>query len=162
MTLQLVETVTLASSASSIEFTSIPQDGVDLVIFGSLRNAIDGSDFKIVLNNTNLGFSTVYLRATDSQSVSAGSQTDNEFRAINRSGSTANTFSSTQLYISNYTSVTNKSISYESVGENNGTAPMAISASSFSTSVGITTVKLDSLNLLNFVAGSTASLYKIS
>ena len=29
---QLIETITLASSASSIEFTSIPQDGVDLVI----------------------------------------------------------------------------------------------------------------------------------
>jgi hypothetical protein len=38
MAMELIETVELASAASSIEFTSIPQDGVDLLVLDFGQN----------------------------------------------------------------------------------------------------------------------------
>jgi hypothetical protein len=76
---------------------------------------------------------------------------------------TANTFGSASLTISNYTSSQNKSISSDSVSENNGTVGyQQIAAMSFTSSSAITSLTVVSYSTNNLLEYSTASLYKIT
>jgi len=165
---ELIETIEVGSGgASSIEFTSIPQDGVDLVLKGSIRG--DFANYVTNLawtlnNNTSATYSFVSLRGiAGSINTQANSQTSNGYPIQPNGGtSTSNTFGSFSFYVSNYTSSTDKSISYDSVSENNSSdALQAIVANSVNITTGITSIELfpASDNLLQY---STASLYKIT
>ena len=163
MGMQLIETIEVGSGgAASIEFTGIPQDGVDLLLVFSVRREIDNSLFYYSLNNDYLGadvYSEVYLRGNGSAVSTASFSTSVLQTDVPKSSYTSNTFSSSQVYISNYTSSTNKSISVESVAENNATASFQdIRAATYATSSPITRIGIDT----GMVQYSTASLYKIT
>ncbi len=160
MTMTLIETKTLGTAAASIEFTSIPQDYTDLVILSSSRssrtaqindqmniklNGIDGS-MRNLFGNGSAVFSQAPAQMTAFMSTDLA---------------TASTFSNDSIYVANYTSSTNKSLSIDSVTENNATAAIqAIGAGLWSNTAAVTSITFTPING-NFVAGSTMSLYGI-
>jgi len=148
-----------SGGAASIEFTSIPQDGVDLVLKISIRDG-GSNQYRIQFNgDTGSNYPYVLLYGNGSSAVN-DSGTNGPFDFMTLSTDTANTFSNSELYISNYTSSANKSMSLDSVTENNGTtAYAAIQAAVWENTNAITSIKL---NNVNAVEHSTASLYKIT
>ena len=160
MTMTLIETKTLGTAASAIEFTSIPQDGTDLLLVASIR-AVDEQLVSVFnLNGSTTGFTSRYLMGNGS---SVESSTFTRFWAAIPYGSfTSNTFGNAQMYIPNYAGSTNKSVSADSVSENNATTSyQQISAHLWSNTAAITSVAI-SANAGNLAAGSTISLYKIT
>lgn len=164
MSLTHIETIELTSSAASIEFTSIPQDGTDLVLLASAKGTevqdAGGQLFSIFLNNDSSG-SYINLRGyNESVNVSTASALRFHFQPSNF---TANTFGNASIYISNYASSNTKSISVDTVAENNGTKyEMEIASMSSSLATGVTSIKLDLEVTGNIDAGSSFSLYKIT
>lgn len=116
-TYTLIASVTVGSGgAQSMAFTSIPQTYTDLLLRVSARNT-----------NNNYGGYTVYRTVIGTRfegkflswdSSSAGSGFTSEF-FFPGSSNDANVFSNDDLYIPNYTSSNNKSMSAESIVENN-------------------------------------------
>ena len=166
MAYELIETIEVgAGGASSIEWTGIPQDGVDLVCVLSSRNTSNGDLVGIHFNGTS-GF-TNYAGISlygNGASVSSTSGNINYTTAVNASSTTANTFSNSSWHISNYTISQAKSISSDSVVEENVSSSsdlaQTISAMSWSITDPITALKLSPFSN-NFAQYSTASLYKI-
>lgn len=157
MAMELIETIEVgAGGAASIEFTSIPQDGVDLLLLVSDRTSATGG-FLTINGSAISAFSAVYLQGNGSGSSS--STATNALVIGGFTSYTANTFGSGQVYVSNYTSTTNKSISIEGVSENNATSSLQrITAASYSTSSAVTSIGLTNATFSQY---STASLYKI-
>lgn len=162
--MELIQTITLTGSAASIEFTSIPNDGTDLLVLCSLRNA-DGfgltiGNWFVDLNSSGTG-SKRSLWGTGG-SVQSYTASGGEINGINASSSTANTFSNHAIYIPNYAGSANKSISIDNVSENNATsAYQVLTAGLWSNSAAVTSVKIRP-EYGTLVANSTASLYKIT
>jgi len=167
-TFTLISSVTVGGGGSAvIEFTSIPQTYTDLQILLSVRSstAAGNSNCFIYLNGT---FGTSYAQqrlSGDGSNVVSDSQTSypwvDMINAIPNATYTANTFGSAQIYIPNYASSNNKSLSVDFVGENNSTTSyIYITAGLFQNSSGITSITIDGTD--NFVQYSTAYLYGIS
>jgi hypothetical protein len=163
---QLIETIEVGSGgAASIEFTGIPQDGVDLVVLASLRNTI-GTDIRGINlyfnSDTGSNYSYLSLKGDGSAASSSnGTATALEVGWMPGATTTANTFGSAKIYISNYTSGTAKSTSSDAVTENNGTTAYAsLFANSWSGTAAITSITIDSSG--DIEEYSTASLYKIT
>jgi len=175
MTYQLIETKTRGTAAASIEFTSSPQDGTDLVALTSLR--ADLSTFVGSLriefnNNTSSIYSVrqlqaVYPAGPNSVTNPNGVTTASIVGYTPGASQTADTFSNASITIPNYTGSTNKSFSVDSVSETNATfsnteiVGLHISAGLFSSTAAITSIKFSLLSG-NLVAGSIISLYKIT
>jgi len=164
MGMQLIETIEVGSGgAASIEFTGIPQDGVDLKLVVSARNtqAVIYSYLFLSFNGSSSNFSSRFLDGNGSIADSgtwANAVVDNSVVGAN---ATANTFSNVQIYIPNYTSSNFKSISNDSVTENNAsTAYQQIHAGLWSNTAAITSIGMTSGG--NFVEFTTASLYKVT
>lgn len=162
MTMTLVETVTVGSGgASSIEFTSIPQDADDLLLVFSGR-AANFAPLIRINNNSSAVYTYRYLRGTGSSVTSSTDGTTDGIynqRITTITSATANTFGNGSLYFANYTSSANKSISIDGVSENNATeAFQTISAVSVADTNPITSILISQ----SLVEHSTASLYKIT
>ena len=166
MTMTLIETITVGSGgASSIEFTGIPQDGVDLMILISGRGSRSATDsqLRVAFNSDTASNYDVVKLTGESGSVtsSAFNFTSAIFGEMSAATATANTFGSSSAYVSNYTSSAAKSISTDSVTENNATQnKITIAAASWSGTAAITSLLLTTN--VSFVEHSTASLYSIS
>ena len=160
MTMQLIETKTLGTAAASIEFTSIPQDGTDLLILTSVRdNGGVGQATNISFNGSTSNFSSRYLYGSGS---SASSGTLARYVGSTRSDNTVNTFNNTSIYIPNYSGATQKSYSVDNVTENNAAASdQNIIAGLWADTAAITSLTI-SPNANSWVADSTISLYKIT
>jgi len=169
MGMQLIETIEVgAGGAASIEFTSIPQDGVDLVLKVSTRCSSTAVLLEMQFNaDTSASYAYRWLRGTGSATSSgnAGSGYPSTYAMIgwvNGSSATANTFNNQEAYIPNYSGSAIKSFSSDAVDENNATASyQTIQAGGWNNTSAITSVKLF-LNAGNFAQYSTASLYKIT
>ena len=161
--MQLIETIEVgAGGAASIEFTGIPQDGVDLLVLASVRNDIaSGLAWGGVVEINSTGGSYIELQGTGT-STSSGSGAFIPLR-MTTDTATANTFNSVALRVANYTSAAAKSISSDQVFENNATEARQylIAATTTSTSA-VTSISLNAAGTANFVQYSTASLYKIT
>ena len=165
MAYELIETIEVgAGGAASIEFTSIPQDGVDLLLVLSLRatDAVGPVESYILINNSTAGYAGRNLRGSGS-AASSGSTATNKMQAgyapVPAGNQTANTFSNESVYFGNYASSVAKSASTDAVGENNAaTAYQSISANSWSGTDPITALKIYYSTWAEY---STASLYKI-
>lgn len=160
-----IQTVTVtAATSASIEFTNIPQNYTDLKILISARGTEtrnnSGMLLKVEFNGNTSNYSRRSVYNLDG-SVSSSSANDSVFAYLQASNWTASTFDNTELYIPNYTSSNNKSVSSDSVTENNGTGVvLGLSAGLWSNSAAITSVKLTPY-AGNFVQYSTATLYGI-
>jgi len=151
-----------AGGASSIDFTSIPSTYTDLVLVCSLRVSRAS-----VVNNTVIKFngsSTSYSeRVLYGNGSSAGSYSDTQIYDVNNAAnSTASTFANSQFYIPNYAGSTNKSVSNDSVSETNATAATAqLVAGLWSNTSAITSISLTDYSGTNFAQYSTAYLYGV-
>ena len=166
MGMQLIETIEVgAGGAASIEFTGIPQDGVDLVLKVSSRSTTTSTLSRFTINNdTTASYTPLNLRGNGSTVSSSSFAPLNNPFAFEQSTSayTANTFGNGEMYLSNYTSATNKSISHDLVSENNDTtAYQNLTATSYATTNAITSIQLFQTSG-DFAEYSTASLYKIT
>jgi hypothetical protein len=163
-TYTLISSVTVGSGgAANIEFTSIPSTYTDLVLKLSGRsNRSATTEFlSINFNSSASNFSNIYLEATGT-TVYSGSFAG-YIGSIPAATATANTFGSFEIYIPNYAGSNSKSISSDSVSENNlNLAYSDLIAGLWSQTAAITSVKLVTNNASNFVQYSTAYLYGIS
>jgi hypothetical protein len=165
MSFELIESKTLGTAQASIEFTSIPQDGTDLLVLTSLRFDIDLGDVNLKVNGSTSGYSMRHLYGTGSSVASSNNSSGSFIWATfaNFLSLTASTFSNGQLYLPNYSGATNKSVSIESATENNGTFSYhGITAGVWANTDAITSLLFSGGGSGNFVAGSTISLYKIT
>jgi hypothetical protein len=151
-------------------FTSIPQTFTDLLVVGVSRvsNSAVTTPLSVQFNNSGgTAYSTRRLYGGDgvagSDSFSGNPQM---LLGFNNTGlQTANTFSSTEIYISNYSSTTvNKSVSCTSVMENNasGSSYIVASAGLWANTSAITLVTLFDNNAFQFVSGTQFFLYGIT
>jgi hypothetical protein len=157
--MKLIQTVTVGT-ASSIVLSSIPQDFTDLVVLMSVRNAGANNQFGIKINTSSANFTGRFLRGTGTGTEST--TVNNELGFTSGAAHTSNTFGNASIYIPNYTGSANKTISTDSVSENNGTEGLStISANLWSQTAAITQIELYALVGNNFEPNSTISLYGI-
>jgi hypothetical protein len=158
-----IQTITLATTSATIDFTNIPQTYTDLLLVISSRTT-NVSDYPTVtnisFNGSTSNFSGVYL---ENASGTVGAFTDQPRMVALSPGAntTSNTFGNSQCYIANYTSSNNKAFNAEAVGENNGTRSyMELISNLWSNSAAITSISLTPASA-SFAANSTATLYGI-
>jgi hypothetical protein len=143
-TFELISSVNLTSSASTINFTSIPSTFTDIVLLFSARQTgfADISDgVYIAFNGSTSGFTGKYLQGSGTSAASG-----NLARFIGGTpgdSATANTFSNTMVYIPNYAGSTNKSFSVDYTIENNATTSyIGMVAGLWSNTAAITSIAL--------------------
>ena len=163
-----IQTVTVgAGGAASIDFTNIPQTYTDLVVQVSGRGTGAGGEVSATLqfNNNSSNYSSRWLRGNGA-AASSGSDTygtdEIYLFEMPAASATASTFQNGSIYIPNYTSSNNKSVSVDSVSENNATTAWAyLTAGLWSNSAAVTSIKL-LLQVGNFAQYSTATLYGVT
>lgn len=164
-TYTLIDQTTLGSSQASIDFTSITADYTDLqlLIFPRVTENNVAVNLYGKFNSSSSGYTNKrlygYGSGTGSDSDPSGG---NAFSLglINGAASTSNTFGNISLYIPNYASSNYKSLSVDSVGEENGTSPFAtLAAGLWSNTSAITAISIYAST--DLVAGSSAYLYGI-
>jgi hypothetical protein len=161
--MKLIETKTLGAATAEISFTSIPQDGTDLLVFASLRGdrAAAATSAFLKINTSTSNFTIRRLYGNGSSPVS-DFLTSGAYGFVPTNTSTASTFGNNLFYFPNYTSSLNKSFSVDSVTENNAIqAFQTIAAGLWSQTAAITGLGF-TLDTSNIIAGSTISLYKIT
>jgi hypothetical protein len=167
--MKLIATQTVTTAGPSITFSDIPQNFTDLVVKISGRASGGGGtrdDLRVTING-DAGSNYAYRRIIgyDGSSVAsdAGTGTPSALAVVNitGNGATANTFSNTELYFSNYTSASSKAFSTDATAENNSASSyiMGIIAQRYTTSSPITSISFAPNT--DFVIGSTISLYGI-
>jgi hypothetical protein len=172
----LIERIELASNAASITFSSIPADYTDLLVKLSFRSTgtaaydpillrFNGSDtgYSGRVLETSVGFYTtseVVTTATSAQATGTWARITGT--GVSTDGHTANTYGNAQILIPSYRSSAYKSVSCDTVGENNATqAPLEITANLWSNTAVITSLSLALKD--GFIKQySSASLYGIT
>lgn len=158
---KLAEVTVGSGGTSAIAFNNIPQNYTDLVIKLSTRDAsasIQG-DCIITFNGSSSGYSqrVVYGSGTGTASIT---ETSVKFRTVG-ANATASTFDNTELYIPNYSSSNNKSVSIDNVTENNSSSAFAaLVASLWSNVTAISSISI-APGTANFSQYSTATLYGV-
>ena len=155
-----IATVTVgAGGSSTMTFSSIPSTYTDLQMNFSIRNTGDFNTVGLTINGVSTNQTTRRVVGTGS---AAQSSTYTEVQD-NASTTTANTFASGSLYIPNYTSSNNKSMSFDIVSENNATQAYAtLEAWLWSQTSAITSLGFSGLYGGTLAQYSTATLYGIS
>jgi hypothetical protein len=170
-TYTLIKGETLASSAASYTFTAIPSTFTDLVLRYSARhnNAFSISQVLITFNGdtaANYSETVVYGTSTAAASGRQSGMSAIDFNYVDADSATANTFSSNELYIPNYTISANKPMSWAGVTENNATtnnsAVIVANASLWRNTATISSITLTAAASRNFLTGSSFYLYGIS
>lgn len=123
-----IASVTVGSGgAATIGFSSIPNTYTDLLLVGSLRTSDNPGypwgDTIVSFNNVTTNRSQRGVYGTGSSTASFNN--NSIFGRVSNSNATASTFGSFQMYVPNYTSSNYKSVSIDSVSENNGTSALA-------------------------------------
>ena len=167
-TYKAIATVTVGSGgAANIEFTSIPGTYTDLLVKLSLRQTISSTRgaLNVTFNSNTSNYSWKELRNNDgtAQSTSGSAQSYLDAGRGVGDNATASTFSSTEIYIPNYASSNNKSVSIDSVTENNSSSDyyQNLNAGLWSNSAAITSIKIEPSSTYNWKQYSTATLYGI-
>lgn len=162
-----IQSTTLTTSTASVTFSNIPQTYTDLVLRCSTRNDVAAESATLIFNFNN-DSSTIYsftrLRGSGSAASSANSILGTRANGgiINGNTSTSNTFSSTELYLPNYTVSQNKQVAVFTAQENNNTAAFLDNlANLYSATTAITRIDIACISG-NFLSGSTFHLYGIS
>jgi len=162
-TFELIASSTVGSGgAATIDFTSIPSTYTDLCLKTSLRQSIAGTWEAITIDFNGLTTNQTQRVLYTGDGTSASSLSGSRINAwINGSTSTGSTFSNSEFYIPNYAGSNNKSMSIDSVSENNGTvAFLSINADLWAASAAINRITINP-NTGTFVQYSTAYLYGV-
>ena len=127
LTYQLISSVTVGSGgASSITFSSIPATYTDLIVKISARtnwsDGVNADGINIRPNGSTTNRTAKRLYGSGS---AAGSDSNINPIAASNASSTASTFGNAEIYISNYASSNNKSMSVDGVSETNATTTYA-------------------------------------
>lgn len=152
-----------AGGASSIDFTSIPGTYTDLVVKVSLRTDNTDAQGLVWFNNdtTALNYSRIRLIGEGSGAPSSASASDSKWLFVNDSSKTSSTFGNGEIYVPNYTSSNQKSVSVDAVQENNATYTIdGLYAGKWSGTSAINRVTV-AAQTGNFVQYSTAYLFGI-
>ena len=168
-TYTLISSVTVgAGGASTIDFTSIPQTYTDLLMVLSARvgRATSASTICLTFNGSGSSYSQKNLDGNGASATSSSltSNSNITYMEVPAASATANTFGNHLIYIPNYTGSTYKSVSTDTVSENNGTTAYAnFNAALWSNTAAITSISWNEPNGgSSFVQYSTAYLYGIS
>ena len=173
MAYELIETleVTNASGVASIQFSTIPQTGAELLLVCSPRSNNSGNATSLGIRfngDSGANYDRRNLRGEPSGTItqtSFGSNNLSISSPVVSASATANTFGNIEIRIANYTSNSDKAISVDSVGANDSTANFAsfqtITSGIYSNTTPITSVEF-SVSTDNFLQYTTASLYIIS
>jgi hypothetical protein len=156
-------TVTAAGGAATIEFTAIPQTYTDLVLTLSARStyAAAGDDLYLYFNGvvTNRSGRFVYGNGVSAAATSVSDHAG----TMTADSATANVFGNTIIYFPNYTTANFKSLSSDSVSENNATTAYAdLTAGLWSSTAAITSIQIPTAGGRGvWKQYSSASLYGI-
>lgn len=163
---RLIAKQTLLENSTSVVFSNIPQIYTDLLICCSARSngTLDFGNFTLAFNGSTSNFTMRRMFGTGSSAVSDSLVA---VGATNQSGtSTANTFASNEIRISNYAGSTAKPFMVIFAQENTGTqAYPGMNAGLWSDTSAITSITLGpptQNSATTFLAGSTFSLYGIA
>jgi hypothetical protein len=119
----LAESTVGAGGTSAITFNNIPQNYTDLVvkISGRTTEAANFTTIVLTFNGSASGYSRRFIQGYNSSIASSqgSSETSLNLGYINGNNSTASTFGSMEIYIPNYTSANNKSVSIDAAQEIN-------------------------------------------
>lgn len=163
-----IATVTVgAGGSATIDFTSIPQTYTDLLVKMSTRTNGTGGNLRNTLAGITSGvYSEKALYGSGSGSAASFGNTSQAFSATiytDNTNHTASTFASSEWYIPNYTTATNKSFSTDSVVESNAVGVLAVlGAGLMANTSAVTSISIASISPDVFVQYSTATLYGIS
>lgn len=167
-TYTLISSNVLASSAASVTFSSIPATYTDLVLRFSARcdNASTSLTVYATYNSLTSGYSRTMLRGNGATATSVRGSSESSFSGFgfaNGDTSTANTFSSGEIYIPSYTASQSKPSSAFTAWEDNATTAFIYADAFLQTSTdAITSITLDPESTNNFKSGSSFYLYGIS
>ena len=162
MSMTLIAHTELGSAQATIEFTSIPATFTDLQLVVSARaDSSTSAIFRVSFNGVTTNLSDRKLTGAGSGTPSSGTSSNIE-PVITPSDATSGVFGSSLIYIANYSGTNAKSISVDSVTENNATtAYQRLVAGLFNTSSAITSIQLNNPSG-NFAQYSSATLYGIT
>lgn len=167
-TMKKIQSVTVGSGGqANIEFTNIPGTFDDLLLKISARESGGNLVIQTFYLNNDTGNNYSYRRiqgaGSGTPNTALGSSVSTlDMAVIPGSGDTASTFGSAEYYIANYTSSSAKSISSDSVTENNGTtAYQRLGAGLWTGTSAITSIKFAPAGTATFLQHSTATLYGI-
>jgi hypothetical protein len=165
-TYQLISSITVGATAvASVEFTSIPATYTDLVVVLSGRSdttrASDGGYAVMSFNGSTANMTSRYLY---NYNGSLASGTGTNILGWNvPSDYTANTFGNSSWYITNYASSNYKSVSVDTLSENNSSNILSgFTSALWSSTSAITSIKISNEAAAKFVQYTTAHLYGIS
>lgn len=166
-TYNLISATTLNTTTATVTLSAIPATYTDLALLISARCNGTTTIINVRFNSdsTANNYSSLVLRGTGSSvtSFSYDSTRTSLFQqdGVNPNTTTANAFSSSQLYIPSYTSNYSKSISgYTVVEDNATTAYVDVIAHLWTPTSAITSISLFAQSD-SFVSGSTFFLYGI-
>ena len=166
----LISSQTLASSAASVTFSSIPATYTDLVLRLSARTdngAVNDGIIMTINSTAGTAYSKTTLLGNGATATSTRSSSTNAFgtspNGATGSTATASTFGSIEIYVPSYTVSQNKPFAYFGVGETNAaTAYMGAIAGFWSNTATISQLDFTPNSGTNFVTGSSFYLYGIS
>jgi len=150
-----------SGGTASITFSSIPSTYTDLVIKSSARTTSGAPVYVFQFNGSSTNWYYKSLEGYGSGAPASGGSA-NAYSGVVEGSNTANTFNNNEYYIPNYAGSNYKSMSCDSVTENNGTTAYAsFYANSWSNTAAIASITITPSNATNFVQYSTFYLYGI-
>jgi hypothetical protein len=158
--IKIASVVVGSGGSTTIDFTSIPSTYTDLKLVSSLRGDANTVDMTHSFNTLTTNQTQRFLRGNG---AAAASGSDALIYGLqNASTYTATVFTNSELYIANYASSNHKSMSADTVTENNTTTSFAmLFANLWSATAAINAISLVAGSSGKFVQYSTATLYGI-
>jgi hypothetical protein len=169
-TLIPIQTVTLSSTSSSITFSNIPQNYTDLKLVASTRANSTNSGYErlglgMAFNGSLSDISSKFLYG-DGSSTTSFTYTNGYIGWMPAADATANTYSTCDIRITNYTSANHKSFSVDFPSVNNSTTTSKVSlcvvSGLWSQTAAITSLTFSVEGGGLFASGSSITLYGIS
>jgi hypothetical protein len=164
-TYTLIASNTVGSGgAATVTFSSIPSTYTDLLLKVSARSdaSRNNEDLLVSFNGSTSNRTWRFLEGNGATATSA-SGTDGRFSTFDAATSTANTFGSAELYMPNYASSNYKSVSIDTVTENNATTAYAeIEAALWSNTAAINSIGLSIVFGTVFIQYSTFYLSELN
>lgn len=163
----LAKTV-LTGTQATVTFSSIASTYTDLILVISARTdyASTRDNIFVTVNGSATGYSETYLYGYNPTAASAALSSQTKWSKIycNAATSTSNTFSNDELYFSNYSGSTYKTMSGSDAVEGNITTSgtiIAATADLWQNTSAISSITLTPETGPNFVSGSSFYLYGI-